>query len=563
MKIKAHLVFVIFTMFITFGTVTVCADNSINVYVNYNDNSITVSGEVDVNLSGHYVTVQIFNPGKGIGDIFTDGALNWSAQGNVDDSGLYSFKTDINAVESEDYMYTAIVGITGCTKTLKKQFPIYSQSYIKALLVSIRKAADINAAFDMYDIMDKNKELFDFTNSTTYSEFSALPDSSKETVCLGMFKQEIDSVDGVKTAFDKSFRLFKMRNINDWKLYEKEIFLVCNDIAASVANKFNKYKETEKRQIVEELMENFYAYPNELLTAFTDLIIKREFNPEIIILWTEMQTALQEYNDALNINFSDYKSLANKSAVMSAMLGVTYESSEQIVKKFNDEVKKQKVLEAESFSPGDGSSGSSAGGGSSAGRGISVDSSMATSGGAQSTKGFTDLSNYQWAVESINVLRAKGVILGYDDGTYRPGNNVTRAEFVKMLVLAMNYGVGNVNCNFKDVFADDWFYEFLCTATQNNLIFGDGNGNFNPYDLITREDIAVVINRCASSKLIEKDTIEFADIADCAPYAIEAVRKLAGLGIANGDGNNSFNPKKFATRAEVAVLLVNTINIII
>ena len=165
---------------------------------------------------------------------------------------------------------------------------------------------------------------------------------------------------------------------------------------------------------------------------------------------------------------------------------------------------------------------------------------------------FADMADH-WAKDYVDRLFDDGVIGGYDDNTFRPNQNVTRAEYIKMIVGMFNLTETSENI-FTDVDASAWYTEYIEKALAAGLITGDG-GKFNPNDTITRQDAAVILYRLGVKA--GETEITFADEANVSDYATEAVKCLASAGIINGSDGN-FNPKNAITRAETAAILCRT-----
>lgn len=204
------------------------------------------------------------------------------------------------------------------------------------------------------------------------------------------------------------------------------------------------------------------------------------------------------------------------------------------------------------------SGGGSTGGGSSTGR-ESVDTPLFSNNFVQSSneqnnnikgdKGaFDDLKGYDWAKNAIEELYKNGILNGRADRVFMPGENVTRAEFVKLLCSVINVGEGSAD--FIDVSDSDWFAPYVKSATSAGWIFGY-EGRFNPNQPITRQDMAVIIARALNLETLNNP--EFNDSKDIADYALSAVASLTERKIMQGyDGN--FAPLKVATRAEAAMV---------
>ena len=168
---------------------------------------------------------------------------------------------------------------------------------------------------------------------------------------------------------------------------------------------------------------------------------------------------------------------------------------------------------------------------------------------------FTDLANHTWAEDAINDLAADGVIKGTSETTFAPANNITRADFALLLVRAFDLSSDNTE-NFADVSASDYFASELAIARNNGLVSGIGDNKFAPRNTITRQDMMVIVYR-ALIKLgveIEVADVEYADFADVADYAKNAVKALVTSGLVNGK-KGKIAPSDYTTRAEGAVLV--------
>ena len=217
-----------------------------------------------------------------------------------------------------------------------------------------------------------------------------------------------------------------------------------------------------------------------------------------------------------------------------------------------------------------GSSGSSSGGGNSykgsivGSIGGTTPAAPATTAPIETPEGFTDIADVSWAVEAINALADKGFVSGRSETIFAPNDNVTRAEFAKMLYGAFdlaNAAKGDKEASFTDVNASDWYYDFVMTCAQDGIITGYDNGAFGANDLVTRQDMAVMIMRAVeyTGKTVEEvnAAVTFDDAADIASYAADAVASLQKGGIINGMTETTFAPLANATRAQAAKMLYN------
>lgn len=170
---------------------------------------------------------------------------------------------------------------------------------------------------------------------------------------------------------------------------------------------------------------------------------------------------------------------------------------------------------------------------------------------------FSDVSEQHWAYNAITMVSDNGIMIG--EGTlFRPDDTITRAEFVKILVktFALENDIADI---FEDVVPNDWFYQYVACAAGAGLVEGT-DGYFRPNDAITREDAIVLLYRFAIHKNItfaDTATASFRDTEDISEYAIEAVGKIADMGLVQGDANKNFLPKSNLLRSEAATLIYN------
>jgi hypothetical protein len=167
---------------------------------------------------------------------------------------------------------------------------------------------------------------------------------------------------------------------------------------------------------------------------------------------------------------------------------------------------------------------------------------------------FADVDGH-WAKASIDVMYGKGIINGFEDGTFRPELNVTRAEFAKMIVCLLGLDA-NGSADFKDVADNSWYNGYVAAAAKAGIVKGAEDGKFNPNAYITRQDAAVMLARVLEYKSIAMDNkaIEFNDSDKIAKYAQNSVNGMANLGIISGY-NGGFAPLDNTTRAQAAALL--------
>ncbi len=171
-----------------------------------------------------------------------------------------------------------------------------------------------------------------------------------------------------------------------------------------------------------------------------------------------------------------------------------------------------------------------------------------------------DLSEAKWAEEAIHFLYNRGVVSGDPDGSFRPNNNITRAEVVKLIVTAMNLPLSSGEIPFDDVNADSWYAPYIAAVYKQGIAEGNGYRKFNPEANITRQDLVTMLYRAIDVKSGEEaKTSAFTDGRSISDYAATAVGYFAGKKIVNGFEDGSFGPLKNATRAEAAMIFYKLI----
>jgi len=118
--------------------------------------------------------------------------------------------------------------------------------------------------------------------------------------------------------------------------------------------------------------------------------------------------------------------------------------------------------------------------------------------------------------QGIEFLKKNGVIKGYDDGTYKPEQSITRAEFTKIVIETTNIPlkkckpseVQKISSIFSDVNAEDWFAKYICSANKSGLINGYDDGTFKPNNQINFVESAKIITLAQDEKFINLAKIE-------------------------------------------------------
>jgi len=174
---------------------------------------------------------------------------------------------------------------------------------------------------------------------------------------------------------------------------------------------------------------------------------------------------------------------------------------------------------------------------------------------------FDDITPSHWGYASIAALYNAGIMSGTTATTAEPDANVTREQFVKLLVMTLGIYNPNAECSFTDIESGHWSAPYLASAFDAGLTLGNGDGTFGLGSLITRQDMAVMAYRgtqIASITLGTSQSYIFADEADFASYATQSIYALSGAGVLNGVSEGVFAPYTSCTRA-MAAKVCNTL----
>lgn len=186
---------------------------------------------------------------------------------------------------------------------------------------------------------------------------------------------------------------------------------------------------------------------------------------------------------------------------------------------------------------------------------------------AQQAKLFPDVPVNHWAAAQIKELSQKGVIVGYPDGTFKPDDNVTRAEFASMAIWALGQEHTTVAqpVNFTDITPDYWAYDMIQRALYFELISCPPEGkDFRPDDPVSHaEAVSVTVNALTTENISVQKAKEvlknYTDLATTPEWYLIPAGKAEILSMLVHVPNTplTLNANKPATRAEIAALLKN------
>ncbi len=170
---------------------------------------------------------------------------------------------------------------------------------------------------------------------------------------------------------------------------------------------------------------------------------------------------------------------------------------------------------------------------------------------------FTDIAGH-WGEAAILDAAAAGWAHGYPDRTFQPNRAVTRAEFAVMLAQVLGLEGEGAALTFADIDdIGDWAIPAIGRGVQAGIIRGYPNGTFQPDRLISRVEMAKMLETLYKGGVPAAERTGFADDEDIPAWARGAVEAGRVNGIIRGRGDNRFVPDGLATRAEAVTLLQN------
>ncbi len=176
---------------------------------------------------------------------------------------------------------------------------------------------------------------------------------------------------------------------------------------------------------------------------------------------------------------------------------------------------------------------------------------------------FKDMAGH-WAKAAVNDLGARMVAGGSGNGLFRPDREITRAEFAAILVRGLGLQAAGGTSSFTDVSSSDWYSSAVQTASRYHLITGFEDGSFRPGDSISREQAMTMLAQAMqltglSAENTGRSAVElpggFKDADEASAWALDSIAASLQAGIITGRSGTQLAPQSHVTRAEVAVML--------
>ncbi|MCX7749519.1 MAG: S8 family serine peptidase [Clostridia bacterium] len=177
------------------------------------------------------------------------------------------------------------------------------------------------------------------------------------------------------------------------------------------------------------------------------------------------------------------------------------------------------------------------------------------------SKTFQDIKTH-WAKQAIEVMAARHIAKGKDESNFNPDGYITRAEFVSLLVRALDIKESAAKHKFLDVAEGVWYGDAIYKAYKAGIIGGIDSLHFAPNDKITREQMAVIAMKTYGYYLNMKpeemtviNRVEYKDKNLASRWSLQSMKFTGSMGLLSGNPDGTFAPKAYSTRAQAVVVI--------
>ncbi|WP_339171211.1 S-layer homology domain-containing protein [Solibacillus sp. FSL R5-0691] len=182
-----------------------------------------------------------------------------------------------------------------------------------------------------------------------------------------------------------------------------------------------------------------------------------------------------------------------------------------------------------------------------------------TEASAASTKQFSDVPASKYFAEAVYDLAERNILGGYPDGTFKPGNSITRGQAAAIIAKMVKLDTANVkDPKFKDVSTANGYYKAIAALAEQGIINGYGDGRYGPNDPIKRGQMASILVKAFDLPRYDYNSNEilFKDV-NYTSHGLN-IFIIYKLGITTGTTPNTFSPNAFITRGQAAKMLKAT-----
>lgn len=557
---KKHRIILMGILFLMTANIAYAASFSdIDVSVNRDEEQVVIKGHTSSKRSGVFVSAQIISPcefdenatwdeidklyNKKLEDICAKNLgsredLVFAGQAVSKKEGEFELPVTIKG-ESGLYLIRAASGDDN--DIYSKYIRFYTKEYIDNIVKQINESTSSEQILEILD-----KEVYNQDMETE------LYDAVKKNTDIKPFINKILQADDFKSFGE--LENFYAYNLAGYALEcgNPELFALASEKYADIL-RLGDYKiyDTYMQAFTQKDKDNVLnRFKSEQGTKYEERFAKAAFMAGIerLTSWTQISDYLKTNANGL-LNITNY--IGNTAEADKIIINGTY-NGRSFMSYFKDFAEAfQNIMRDVNASKGTGGGGSGSSGGSSTP--VTLPGSIDKNSGKTEKEYFPDLDSVPWAKEAVTALAEAEIVNGMDSGNFEPNLNVTREQFISMLVKALDINAKNVELDFMDVNTDSWYYSAVAAAYANGIINGKDDGSLGIGENITREDMAVMAYRAL--KLSGNEACTFKDSEDISEYARDAVGTMSKLGIINGFDDNTFGPKSHATRAQAAKIV--------
>lgn len=523
--------------------------NGFAYYNQQGNDGLYISGNTTCRESGQILGIDLWAPDKGFADL---------------------------AEESDRGKYTDILAYRYQVKTSENGFyedSIKLKSTAKSGVYKLRISCECGESIIEEDVVYSNPT----ENAAALAKLAAAKDSAEVISICNERKYALGFVSDFKLNSDGAQILYSWVKSGEFSLSDPDIKIKAIDeynravtiaaiSAGDISNLFDYDKQLslDKSRIAGFYKENFVT--ESFKTTITSALKNKTYTSKDVFFDTLYENfVLQTVK-----NSDGYINIVNVVNEFKTDIGLSSDiTKSQALKVMNNSYADYSAFKAALAEGGNGSgggSGSGSGGGSGSGSsssGISFGEGYTDIGVAEpmNTNIFEDLDSVEWAKSAIVELAQLGIINGKTVNTFCPNDNITREEFIKLVVMAFVPEAKRVPADvvFDDVDDGEWYADYVKTAYGLNIVKGVGDNRFGTGETITRQDAAVMVyNTAVMLEMISKAEswdIAFEDEASMADYAKDAIYTMAENGIINGVDGVNFAPCDYLTRAEAAKII--------
>ena len=177
---------------------------------------------------------------------------------------------------------------------------------------------------------------------------------------------------------------------------------------------------------------------------------------------------------------------------------------------------------------------------------------------------FRDVAPDKWYFDTVDRAMSLGLFQGMGDYVFEPNGKLSRAMFITVLYRLCGQNPASQRAEFSDVAEDAWYCEAVSWGAENGIVLGYENGTFRPNQTITREEMCSMLDRTLTLLGCETERAElrFTDADRISDWAQDSVARAVELGLIVGMGDGTFAPRSTATRAQACTVLLRLSDLI-